>query len=62
MSATDGSPETGQAPMFAFGHGLSYTRFSYRDLAVNGPVTRSRASFSVVNIGDRRGTDVPSCT
>jgi beta-glucosidase len=49
---------TGQAPMFAFGHGLSYTRFSYRDLAVTGGDTVT-ASFSVVNTGDRRGTDVP---
>lgn len=45
-------------PMFAFGHGLSYTRFDYRDLQVSGGETIS-ASFNVVNVGDRAGADVP---
>ncbi|OSC42141.1 beta-glucosidase [Mycobacterium decipiens] len=49
---------TNQAPMFAFGHGLSYTSFEYRDLAVAGGRTVT-ASFSVVNTGDRGGADVP---
>jgi beta-glucosidase len=49
---------TGQVPMFAFGHGLSYTRFEYRDLALVGGQTIT-ASFTVVNTGDRRGADVP---
>lgn len=49
---------TGEAPMFAFGHGLSYTDFAYRDLAVTGGDTVT-ASFSVVNTGDRAGADVP---
>ncbi|MGN6336170.1 beta-glucosidase [Mycobacterium sp.] len=48
----------GHDPMFAFGHGLSYTRFDYRDLVVSGEETL-RASFSVVNVGDRAGADVP---
>jgi beta-glucosidase len=48
----------GQTPMFAFGHGLSYTSFEYRDLTVDGGVTIS-ASFTVVNVGDRGGADVP---
>jgi beta-glucosidase len=43
--------------MFAFGHGLSYTRFDYRDLVVSGEET-IRATFSVVNVGDRAGADV----
>ncbi|WP_208619733.1 beta-glucosidase [Mycobacterium scrofulaceum] len=49
---------TGQDPMFAFGHGLSYTGFDYRDLTVSGGDT-VRASFDVVNVGDRAGADVP---
>ncbi|ORV45031.1 glycoside hydrolase family 3 protein [Mycobacterium conspicuum] len=49
---------TGQTPMFAFGHGLSYTDFDYGDLVVSGGDT-VRASFSVTNTGDRSGADVP---
>jgi beta-glucosidase len=52
----------GQAPMFAFGHGLSYTRFEYHDLVVSGGETGDhflQASFSVVNIGDCGGADIP---
>ncbi|VAZ70805.1 Thermostable beta-glucosidase B [Mycobacterium persicum] len=48
---------TGQSPMFAFGHGLSYTSFEYRDLAVTGGDTVN-ATFSVVNTGGRGGSDV----
>jgi beta-glucosidase len=48
----------GQAPMFAFGHGLSYTRFEYRDLTVTGGETVT-AGFSVHNTGDRGGADIP---
>jgi beta-glucosidase len=49
---------TGRTSMFAFGHGLSYTRFEYHDLVVTGGETVS-ATFSVVNTGDRSGADVP---
>ena len=49
---------TGQVPMFALGHGLSYTAFEYRDLAAAGDRT-IEASFTVVNTGDRSGADVP---
>lgn len=48
----------GHVPMFAFGHGLSYTRFDYRDLVLTGGETIT-ASFTVVNAGDRAGADVP---
>ncbi len=48
----------GRVPMFAFGHGLSYTGFEYHDLAATGGETIS-ASFRVVNVGDRSGADVP---
>jgi beta-glucosidase len=50
--------KNGLAPMFAFGHGLSYTSFDYRDLTVTGGETVT-ASFTVANTGDRGGADVP---
>ncbi|KQH80063.1 beta-glucosidase [Mycobacterium gordonae] len=49
---------TGQAPLFAFGHGLSYTSFEHRDLEVTGGDT-VRVAVTVINTGDRRGADVP---
>ena len=49
---------SGQEPLFAFGHGLSYTSFEYRDLEVTGGDTVA-ASFTVANVGDRAGADVP---
>ncbi len=49
---------TGQVPLFAFGHGLSYTGFEYRDLAVTGGDTVI-ATLRVVNVGERFGADVP---
>jgi len=49
---------SGRTPMFAFGHGLSFTRFEYRHLVATGGDTIN-ASFSVLNIGDRSGADVP---
>ena len=54
--------KTSQIPMFAFGHGLSYTEFEYRDLVVSGGHNGDhplQASFSVTNTGDRSGADVP---
>jgi beta-glucosidase len=49
-------------PLFAFGHGLSYTSFKYDDLEVtpkripaNGKVT---ASLAVKNVGPRAGDEV----
>jgi beta-glucosidase len=49
---------TGSKPNFAFGHGLTYTTFDYRDLRVTGGETVS-ASFTVTNTGTRAGADVP---
>ncbi|WP_034159632.1 beta-glucosidase family protein [Sphingomonas sp. ERG5] len=48
----------GQRPMFAFGHGLSYTSFAYRNPVVQGGKTL-RISFEVVNTGRKAGVDVP---
>lgn len=50
--------KTGAKPLYAFGHGLSYTRFEYSDFAVRGDEAVT-VSFSVTNTGDRTGADVP---
>lgn len=49
---------TGRTPMYAFGHGLSYTSFDYADLKVDGGETVT-ATFTVTNTGTRAGADVP---
>lgn len=41
-------------PLYAFGHGLSYTTFSYRDLSVEGNTVR----FTVTNTGSVAGTEI----
>jgi beta-glucosidase len=45
-------------PLFAFGHGLSYTSFKYDDLKVTGGKTL-HVSFRVTNTGSRAGRDTP---
>jgi beta-glucosidase len=50
--------KTGAKPLYAFGHGLSYTTFAYSDLQVEGGETIT-ATFTVGNTGDRAGADVP---
>ena len=50
--------KTGAKPMYAFGHGLSYTTFEYSDLEVEGGDTVT-ATFTVTNTGGRSGADVP---
>ncbi len=50
--------KTGARPLYAFGHGLSYTTFEYHDLEVTGGDTVT-ATFVVTNTGDRPGADVP---
>lgn len=47
-----------EKPLFAFGHGLSYTTFHYSDLRVRGGKTIT-ASFKITNTGGREGADVP---
>lgn len=47
-----------EQPLYAFGHGLSYTTFGYSDLSVEGGDTIT-ATFTVTNTGDRAGADVP---
>jgi beta-glucosidase len=47
-----------QKPLYAFGHGLSYTTFSYSDLKVSGGETIT-TTFTVTNTGKIVGADVP---
>jgi beta-glucosidase len=49
---------TGAQPHYAFGHGLSYTTFAYKDLQVTGGDTIT-TTFTVTNTGQRAGADVP---
>ena len=49
---------TRATPLFAFGHGISYTRFAYRNPVVTGG-DGLRVTFDVANVGDRAGADVP---
>ncbi|MGK2910763.1 MAG: glycoside hydrolase family 3 C-terminal domain-containing protein, partial [Sphingobium sp.] len=50
--------KTGRKPLFAFGHGISYTRFSYAKPEVIGGA-KPMIRFDVKNIGTRAGADVP---
>jgi beta-glucosidase len=45
-------------PLYAFGHGLSYTSFDYGDLEVTGGDTIT-ARFTVTNTGEVAGAEVP---
>lgn len=49
-------------PLFAFGHGLSYTDFEYRDLSVENELLRENSavcvSVTLTNTGDRAGEEV----
>jgi beta-glucosidase len=46
-------------PLFAFGHGLSYTTFRYDDLTVRSEGNTLHAKFKVTNTGNRQGRDTP---
>jgi beta-xylosidase len=48
-------------PLFAFGHGLTWTRFGYEDLQMNSSAPTDGTvdvAVSVRNLGDRSGTEV----
>jgi beta-glucosidase len=49
----------GIAPLFPFGAGLSYTRFTYSDLRVRARDGGLDVRFRVRNTGPRTGTEVP---
>ncbi len=46
-------------PLFAFGHGLSYSQFAYSNLKVGAAGEKVTVSFDVKNTGARAGKDVP---
>jgi beta-glucosidase len=45
-------------PMYAFGHGLSYTTFTYSNLSASASGTNVTASVTVTNSGSRAGAEV----
>ena len=50
--------ECESAPLFCFGHGLSYTKFEYSNLIVNKLEDKIEVSVDVKNIGDYHGDEV----
>ncbi len=50
--------KTGKKPLFAFGHGLSYTTYEYRDLNARLESGKVVLSFTVANTGKRAGQAV----
>ena len=51
--------QKGHAPLFAFGHGLSYSTFGYSDLKTSVVGDKLTVSFKVTNTGKSAGKDVP---
>src|SRR4029077_21209224 len=53
--------DRGIQPLFPFGHGVSYTTFSYANLSVApaaSPTGQATLSFDVTNTGARAGAEV----
>jgi beta-glucosidase len=51
--------KTGRKPLFAFGHGLAYTTYSYGDLQARRDGDKVVVEFTVSNTGKRAGAAVP---
>ncbi|WP_445620047.1 beta-glucosidase [Kushneria sp. Sum13] len=49
----------GKTPLYAFGHGLSYTTFKRHDLTLEQHGQQVTAHFTVTNTGDRKGRTTP---
>ena len=45
-------------PAYAFGHGLSYTTFEYKDLSVKKAGDKVKVNLTLSNTGDRDGAEV----
>jgi beta-glucosidase len=50
--------DSSASPLFAFGHGLSYTTWDYSDLTVRPRADRVMVSVRVTNSGSRYGSEV----
>ncbi len=50
--------EMSAAPLYAFGYGLSYTKFAYSNLSITKKNGAYAVSFDVSNVGDRDGEEV----
>ncbi|UDF02796.1 beta-glucosidase [Asticcacaulis sp. AND118] len=49
----------GLKPLFAFGHGLSYSSFGYTDLKTSTAGDKLSVSFTVTNTGKTAASDIP---
>jgi beta-glucosidase len=49
----------GHDPLFAFGHGLSYTNYAYTNFSAAASKESVAITFTVRNAGTRAGMDVP---
>jgi beta-glucosidase len=50
--------QQGIQPLFPFGHGLSYTQFQYSSLVVKRGADGVEISFTLRNVGSRKGAEV----
>jgi beta-glucosidase-like glycosyl hydrolase len=48
----------GIKPLFAFGHGLSYTQFTYSGLSITEEAGLYKAGFEVTNTGEKAGDEI----
>ena len=55
---TAGTKPNDLTPLFPFGYGLSYTNFSFSNLAVHTKGLFEVATLTVRNTGDRTGAEV----
>jgi len=46
-------------PLYPFGYGLSYTRFTYSDIKINTTVNGATVSFNITNSGEFTAKEIP---